>query len=344
MKRHIYAAFVLAAAPLVALPSSLGAAAEPQTGRTAQQRENMRWRAMDTNGDGRITRAEWRGNDRAFRNHDWNNDGVLSGDEVRVDNANTASRDESFYDWTDRGFRTLDRNRDGRIARGEWDYDAATFNRADRNNDDSLSRSEFLGYDNDNDEQFGSFDRDRGSFNRGDAFDAMDDNGNGRIERREWTGTARSFDLRDRNGDGRLTREEAGELNTAGTSGSFSRNLEAVRVSSTQRWTDTGVNVNSGDRLEIVAEGTIVLSNNNNGNDTANAAGAFSQRRAQGAPVPTAPAGALIARIGDGQPFVLGSEEWSSRVYQSGRLYLGVNDDFLGDNRGEFRVRLGVNR
>jgi hypothetical protein len=32
--------------------------------------------------DGVITRQEWQGNDRSFRNHDWNGDGRLSGDEV----------------------------------------------------------------------------------------------------------------------------------------------------------------------------------------------------------------------------------------------------------------------
>ncbi len=46
-------------------------------------RENMRFKGMDTNGDGVITRREWRGNDRSFQNHDRNGDGVLSGSEVR---------------------------------------------------------------------------------------------------------------------------------------------------------------------------------------------------------------------------------------------------------------------
>jgi Ca2+-binding EF-hand superfamily protein len=45
--------------------------------------ENMRFRGVDKNGDGMISRQEWPGNDTSFRNHDRNNDGVLSGDEVR---------------------------------------------------------------------------------------------------------------------------------------------------------------------------------------------------------------------------------------------------------------------
>ena len=38
---------------------------------------------MDRNRDGVITRAEWRGNEVSFRQHDRNSDGVLAGDEVR---------------------------------------------------------------------------------------------------------------------------------------------------------------------------------------------------------------------------------------------------------------------
>jgi hypothetical protein len=43
---------------------------------------NLRFRGMDTNGDRRISRSEWRGNDVSFGNHDWNGDGILSGSEV----------------------------------------------------------------------------------------------------------------------------------------------------------------------------------------------------------------------------------------------------------------------
>jgi hypothetical protein len=53
-----------------------------------QQGENgqgeMRFRGLDRNNDGIITRDEWRGEaENSFANHDWNGDGVLSGDEVR---------------------------------------------------------------------------------------------------------------------------------------------------------------------------------------------------------------------------------------------------------------------
>ena len=94
----------------------------------------MRFQGMDTNRDGVITRAEWRGNDSSFRNQDWNGDGILSGDEVR-----TGARRQTNWsqDWNRDGrvdnldsqiaqrFRGYDMNNDNRVARSEWPGDAA---------------------------------------------------------------------------------------------------------------------------------------------------------------------------------------------------------------------------
>lgn len=44
---------------------------------------HKRFKGMDRNKDGVITRDEWRGNDQSFRQHDLNGDNVLSGDELR---------------------------------------------------------------------------------------------------------------------------------------------------------------------------------------------------------------------------------------------------------------------
>ena len=389
MRAHTIAVVTFLTFPVFAQSASGEVTAEPGQGR-AQARDEMRFRGMDTNGDGRITRAEWRGNDRAFRNNDWNNDGVLSGDEVRVGAARPSSRGgvdtdaDDFYDWTDAGFRDLDRNRDGRITRSEWQYGLQAFTRADRNRDNVLSRSEFLGYDSEQDAAgAGRFDQldanNNGRIERREwegtreAFDWLDRNNDGWLSRSEtvgndavssqgtfaaydvdrsgtiefdeWSGTRRSFDLRDRNGDGRLTQAEAGELTGVGTSGQRAPGTaERIAVSAETRWTDTGIDVRSGDRLQVRAQGTITLSGNDNGNDTAGPAGAFSGRRASGAPLPSAPAGALIGRIGDGPVFLVGAEGWTNRAGQSGRLFLGVNDDHLGDNRGEFAVRVSITR
>jgi hypothetical protein len=96
---------------------------------------------------------------------------------------------------------------------------------------------------------------------------------------------------------------------------------------------DTGFEVRAGETITFQASGTVQLSNNPG--DTAGPGG--SGRRAQSAPIPTAPAGALIARIGDALPIVIGARQ-TMTARQSGRLYLSVNDDHLADNLGDYIV------
>lgn len=173
---------------------------------SAGQANRIRFAEMDGNNDGVITRKEWRGSDRSFEVHDWNRDGILSGAEVRPGGRRpdtdytappfeSAEQEYSFSDWTARGFTALDHNRDGRVSRDEWHFDAETFRRADHNRDGVLSRAEFIGEDNQDDD-------------RTDRFNYLDVNNDGRISRAEWHGTAERFDALDDNHDGMLTRPE----------------------------------------------------------------------------------------------------------------------------------------
>jgi hypothetical protein len=112
----------------------------------------------------------------------------------------------------------------------------------------------------------------------------------------------------------------------------------AVSVSSRQQWTPTGLTVQKGETVRFTTTGQVQLSTDSN--DTAQAAGAASQRLAPGAPLPRIFAGALIGRIGqNGQPFAIGNQT-SVPMPETGQLFLGVNDDNLGDNQGEFRVEI----
>jgi len=194
MRTKLSIAMVLS---LAAMP----AAAQQQPQRT------IRFAAMDENRDGAISRQEWRGSAQSFRTHDWNGDGVLSGDEVRVgarrsndprepDPFDSDQRDYQFTDWTARGFTAVDHDRNGRVTRDEWHFDIEDFRRADHNRDGWLSRAEFLGGDQSTDDD------------RGDRFDYLDTNGDGRVSRAEWHGTADRFAALDDNRDGMLTRTE----------------------------------------------------------------------------------------------------------------------------------------
>ena len=161
-----------------------------------------RFPGLDVNSDGVITREEWRGNDQSFRNHDWNGDGKLSGDEIRVGAQRPAKeRDRDVEgstgredDWTPARFRALDHNGDGRLARSEWESDYELFTRIDRNRDNFVSAAEFTG----------EVDGDRV-----DQFADQDANHDGRLTRAEWHGTTAVFNALDANRDGVLTRAEA---------------------------------------------------------------------------------------------------------------------------------------
>jgi Ca2+-binding EF-hand superfamily protein len=357
----------------------LAVASVAASDQTARQREQMRFRGMDQNGDGVITRTEWRGTDRSFRAHDWNGDGILSGDEVRVGAAREQTSEDDydpnerpqFRNWTERGFANLDRNGDGRISRSEWYYDREGFIRADRNRDNVLTKTEFLGEDVDSDREdrfsdldvnnngriersewhgssqaFEWMDRNNdGTLSRNEAvgeqledqqdlFASLDANNDNRITTNEWQWSRQSFVRQDRNGDGQLTRNELtnAELKAAGA-GAVGTAGRTIQLDAARGWMDTGFDVRSGETITFEASGTVQLSNNTA--DTAGPGGAG--RHAQAAPIPNAAAGALIGRIGNGPPILLGARQTMTAT-RTGRLHLAVNDDHLADNLGEFIV------
>src|SRR5262245_54952021 len=122
----------IAALALAVLPWTLEAAQF----RSVQQNQ-MRFREMDRNNDGIITRAEWTGTAATFRLNDWNGDGVLSGEEVRIgaSRTNRINDQNGFRAWDEAAFSSLDSNRNGRIDASEWFYATNLFVQADRNRD-----------------------------------------------------------------------------------------------------------------------------------------------------------------------------------------------------------------
>jgi hypothetical protein len=116
----------------------------------------------------------------------------------------------------------------------------------------------------------------------------------------------------------------------------------AVRVPGNATWVATPLTVRRGDTVTFNVTGQVQLSDN--AEDMAHAAGAMSQRRAAGAPLPQNFAGALIAKVGNSAPFPIGDVKTPVTMPADGQLYLGINDDEVSDNRGEFIVQLSRNR
>lgn len=165
-------------------------------------------------------------------------------------------------------------------------------------------------------------------------FEALDSNRDGRIEWYEWRGSRGSFDAQDLNRDGVLT---WGEFPSFGGM-PISR---TINLDSRERWVDTGIWVSEGDALRITASGIVQLSTNPN--DLAGPGGSRTNRRATGAPLGDQLAGALIARIGNSGPMLIGAER-SLLAPTRGPLLISVNDDYLADNTGSYRVDVAVSR
>ena len=59
-------------------------------------------------------------------------------------------------------------------------------------------------------------------------------------------------------------------------------------------------------------------------------------------PLPAAPGGALLGRVGETGPVFYVGRRLSFVATAPGLLYLGINDDLLGDNVGELTVKVEV--
>lgn len=108
-----------------------------------------------------------------------------------------------------------------------------------------------------------------------------------------------------------------------------------VVVPGNQQWVSSGLTVRRGETLTFQSTGEVRLSND--ANDVAAVTGSRNQRYAGGSPLPQNFAGALIGRIGNGQPFAIGDQA-SIRMPAAGILWLGINDDVVADNAGQFNV------
>jgi len=93
--------------------------------------------AFDVNRDGWVTRPESRMTPAEFDRIDANRDNRIS--RFEFENVATESNPSSYYD----RFAAVDMNHDGWLTRSEWRGSEAGFTRLDRNRDNRLSRTEY---------------------------------------------------------------------------------------------------------------------------------------------------------------------------------------------------------
>lgn len=109
-----------------------------------------------------------------------------------------------------------------------------------------------------------------------------------------------------------------------------------VIVSADAPWNDAGIDVRSGQTIYFEAQGQVRW-----GRDRRDGpAGERNSPSNPNRPMGNRNAAALIGKVGDSSTdyFFIGDDTGPIRMRSSGRLYLGINDDVLDDNSGNFRV------
>lgn len=108
-----------------------------------------------------------------------------------------------------------------------------------------------------------------------------------------------------------------------------------VQVSGADAWTRTNVELRPGQEVWFESRGEVRWGPGRKDGP----AGESGSPRNAARPIPSRPGAALIGKIGEsGDPFFIGIERGPIQIRGRGILFLGINDDYLQDNSGGFRV------
>jgi hypothetical protein len=133
--------------------------------------------------------------------------------------------------------------------------------------------------------------------------------------------------------DGRFDRDESSKTPERGRPRGLRE--KQIMVVANAPWTDTGIDVASGQNIYFEATGEIRWGPNRRAGPN----GEQNSPNNPARPMPNRPGAALIGRVGTSSDyFFVGDDRGAIRVRSAGRLFVGINDDYLQDNTGYFRV------
>jgi Ca2+-binding EF-hand superfamily protein len=154
-----------------------------------------RFKAMDKNGDGKVSRDEFPGRPAMFQRVDTNKDGFLEASEVK---ALAASAPKAAANPAGAGAQpgarimAMDKDGDGKVSKAEFAGMPAMFDRLDTDKDGALTKDEAA----------------KAPQLMTEFLRAMDTDGDGKISRDEFRGQPERFDQLDANKDGFVSFDE----------------------------------------------------------------------------------------------------------------------------------------
>ncbi len=114
-----------------------------------------------------------------------------------------------------------------------------------------------------------------------------------------------------------------------------------VNVVASEAWTSAGITVSTGEYLRFSVSREIKWGTGPTDTATADGNGAARVSAVfRSLPVRSLPVGGLIGKVGNGQPFSIGSAPQAIRMPANGQLFLGINDLTFSDNSGWFQVAI----
>lgn len=168
------------------------------------------FKAMDKDGDGKVTRTEFPGRPAMFERVDANKDGVLEASEVKAlaGAAKKAAPAPAAAAGMPGGrFKAMDKDGDGKLSKDEYQGPPAFFGRLDADKDGSLTPAEMA----------------EAPRVMAEALRMMDKDGDGKISRDEFRGAPQQFDRLDADKDGFVTTEEIRNALPAGQPGTAAK-------------------------------------------------------------------------------------------------------------------------
>jgi hypothetical protein len=115
------------------------------------------------------------------------------------------------------------------------------------------------------------------------------------------------------------------------------KRYKKIQLDATQKWIDTGIDVEIGKEVLFSASGSIYI----NKETLVYQNGELEPNWNKKKPLPNQPTGAIIGRVGKkGDMFYIGDDKAPFQMAQKGHLFIGINDFDFSDNSGKFVITI----